>query len=240
MRMPVQIVTVRMEVIVDVEVLYAGNARMRINRPAHAADAHARQGEDAEQDEHDADGKFHRHGKPRRNDDPEHDDRTADRHDGDGVPDAPSGGDQRRPRHAALATDDCRNGDYVVGVGRMPHPQEEAEKKEGHDVQGSSSHCKSFKMAIPILSCVSPNANSHPPSAAFFENGEHAQAQRSERERMLQRASSEFARRMAIPSLLADWNHITFSLAVGGLVTSRPHQSLASSASEKDNFAQIT
>jgi hypothetical protein len=29
----------------------------------------------------------------------------------------------------------------VVGVGRMPHPEEEAEKQEGHDVQGGSGHC---------------------------------------------------------------------------------------------------
>ena len=148
-RMPVQIVAVGMEVIVDVEVMYAGNARMRIGRHARAAHAHACQGEDAEQDEHDADGKFHRHGEPRRNDDPEHDDCNADRHDGDGVPDAPSGADQRRACHAALATDDCCNGHYVVGVGRMPHPEEEAEKQEGHDVQGGSGHCARTKMAIP-------------------------------------------------------------------------------------------
>src|SRR6185369_1070814 len=52
-RMPVQVVAVRMEVIVDVGLMYTGNTRMRT--------AHACQGENAEQDEHDADGKFHRH-----------------------------------------------------------------------------------------------------------------------------------------------------------------------------------
>ena len=118
---------------------------MRMGRAARAA--HACQGENAEQDQHDADGKFHRHAEPRRNDDPEHDDCRADRHDRDGVPDAPGGADQRRARHAALAADDRRNGDHVVGVGRMPHPEEEAEKQEGHDVQGGFSHCALFKMA---------------------------------------------------------------------------------------------
>jgi hypothetical protein len=28
----------------------------------------------------------------------------------------------------------------MVGVGRMPHPEEEAEKQEGHDVEGGSGH----------------------------------------------------------------------------------------------------
>ena len=144
-RVPVQVVAVRMEVIVDVELMYAGSARMRMGRAARAG--HACQGENAEQDEHDADGKFHRHAEPRRNDDPEHDDCRADRDDRHGVPDAPSGADQRRARHAALATDDRCNGDHVVGVGRMPHPEEEAEKQEGHDVQGGLGHCARFKMA---------------------------------------------------------------------------------------------
>jgi hypothetical protein len=31
----------------------------------------------------------------------------------------------------------------------MPHPEEEAEKQEGHNVQGSSGHCARTKMAIP-------------------------------------------------------------------------------------------
>jgi len=62
---------------------------------------------------------------------------------------APSGADQRRARYAALAADDCRNSDHVVGVGRMPHPEEEAEKQEGHDVQGGSGHCARAKVIIP-------------------------------------------------------------------------------------------
>ena len=88
---------------------------------------------------------------------------AADRHDRKGVPDAPGGADQRRARHAALATDDRRNGDHVVGVGRMPHPEEEAEKQEGQDVQGGSGHCARTKMAIPgrYYAAFRPNANSH-------------------------------------------------------------------------------
>jgi len=37
----------------------------------------------------------------------------------------------------------------MVGVGRMPHPEEEAEKQEGHDVQGGSGHCACAKVVIP-------------------------------------------------------------------------------------------
>ena len=109
--------------------------------------AHAGQGENAKQDQHDADGKFHRHAEPRRNDDPEQDDCRTDCHDRDGVPDAPGGADQRRARHAALAADNRRNGDHMVGISCMPHPEEEPEKQEGHDVQGGSGHCARFKMA---------------------------------------------------------------------------------------------
>jgi hypothetical protein len=90
--------------------------------------AHPCQGENAEQDQYDADGELHRQTEPWRDDNLEHDDRHADRRDRDGMPDATGGADQRRARYAALATDDRRNGDHMVGVGRMPHPDEEAEK----------------------------------------------------------------------------------------------------------------
>ena len=138
-RVPVHVVAVRMQVIVEVERMSAGDARMGVGRADRLA--HPCQGENAEQDQHDADGELHRQTEPWRDDDLEHDDRHADRHDRDGVPDAPGGADQRRARHAALATDDRRNGDDMVGVGRMPHPDEEAEKQEGHKVQDGSGHC---------------------------------------------------------------------------------------------------
>ena len=125
----------------------AVGARMGVGRADRAP--HPCQGENAEQDQHDADREFHRQTEPRRNDDPEHDDRCTDRHDRDGVSYAPGGADQRRARHAALAADDRRDGDDVVGVGRMPHPEEEAEKQEGHDVQGGSGHCARAKVMIP-------------------------------------------------------------------------------------------
>jgi hypothetical protein len=37
--------------------------------------------------------------------------------------------------------------------GRMPHPEEEAEKQEGHDVQSGSGHCARAKLAIPGRLC---------------------------------------------------------------------------------------
>lgn len=102
--------------------------------------AHPRQGKNTEQDEHDAYGELHRQAEPWRDDDPEDDDRRTDRHDRDGMAYAPGGADQRRARHAALAADNRRNSYHVVGIGRVSHPKEEAEKQEGRDVQGSSAH----------------------------------------------------------------------------------------------------
>ena len=104
--------------------------------------------ENAKQDQHDADGEVHRQAELWRNDDPEHDDCRSDRHDRDSVPDAPGRADQHRARHAVLATDDRRNGNHVVGVGRMPHPEQEAENEERHDARGDSGHCARAMMAI--------------------------------------------------------------------------------------------
>jgi hypothetical protein len=38
----------------------------------------------------------------------------------------------------------------VIGVGRMPHPEEEAEKQKRHDVQGGFGHCLRASTAIPV------------------------------------------------------------------------------------------
>jgi hypothetical protein len=137
----------RMQVIVEVEHMTARDAGMRMGRADRAA--HACQGENPKQNQHDSDGEFHRHAEFWRNDDPEHDDRRTDRQDRNGVSDAPGGADQRRARHAVLATDDRRNSDHVVGVGCMPHPEEEAEKQKRQDIQGDFGHCARTKMAIP-------------------------------------------------------------------------------------------
>ncbi len=109
-RVLVHVVAVRMRVIVEVERMSTRDARMGVGGADRAA--HPCQGENTEQDQHDADGEFHRQTELWRDDDPEHDDRRADRHDRDGVPDAPGGADQRRAHHAALATDDRRNGAF--------------------------------------------------------------------------------------------------------------------------------
>ncbi|MCS3978785.1 hypothetical protein M2191_003468 [Bradyrhizobium japonicum] len=146
-RVPVHVIAVRMQVVMKIKRMSAADAGMDVSCADRAPDP--RQGENAEQDQHDADRKFHRQTKLRRDNDPEHDDRRTDRHDRDGVSYAPSGTDQRRARHAAFAADDRRDSDHMVGVGRMPHSEEEAEEQERQDIQGSSGHAHTLTWLSP-------------------------------------------------------------------------------------------
>jgi hypothetical protein len=41
----------------------------------------------------------------------------------------------------------------VIGVGRVPHPEKEAENQEGRDVQGGFGHCARAKMATLAVLC---------------------------------------------------------------------------------------
>ena len=58
MQVPVHIVAMRMQVIVKVKRMSARDAGMGVGRADRAA--HPCQGENAEQDQHDTDGEFHR------------------------------------------------------------------------------------------------------------------------------------------------------------------------------------
>jgi hypothetical protein len=136
--MLVHVVAMCMQVVMKIERMSFLSARMGAGRADRASDPG--QGENAEQDQHDADRKFHRQTESWWDDDPEQDDRRTDPHHRDGMSHAPGSADQCRARQATLAADDRRNSDHVVGVGRMSHPEEEAEKQEGRDVQGSSRH----------------------------------------------------------------------------------------------------
>src|SRR3954467_15638834 len=87
----------------------------------------ARQIEDAEQDEHQADGELHSEADARWNDDVEENDGSADTEDGDGVADAPQHTDRACLTNAALAADDGRNCDDVVGIRGMAHAENKAQ-----------------------------------------------------------------------------------------------------------------
>jgi len=122
----VRVVAVCMQVFMKIERMFAVGADMGVGCADSAPDSS--QGKNAKQDQHHADREFHGQTEPWRDDNPEYDDRRTNGHDRDSVSDAPSGANQRRTRYAALAADDRRNGDHVIGVGRMPHPEEKAKK----------------------------------------------------------------------------------------------------------------
>jgi hypothetical protein len=125
-RVPVRVVAMCMQVFMKIERMFAVGADMGVGCADSAPDSS--QGKNAKQDQHHADREFHGQTEPWRDDNPEYDDRRTNGHDRDSVSDAPSGANQRRTRYAALAADDRRNGDHVIGVGRMPHPEEKAKK----------------------------------------------------------------------------------------------------------------
>src|SRR5439155_11690793 len=83
---------------------------------------------------------LHRQADPRGDHDPEEDDRAADEDDGQGVTDAPQGADEGGAPDLALAAHDRGDGDHVVGIGGVPHPEEEAQEdhreERGHPPYG--------------------------------------------------------------------------------------------------------
>ena len=83
--------------------------------------------EDAEQDEHQADGQLHGETDARRNDDVEENDGRAHAEDGDGVADAPERSDHTCLADAPLAADDGGNGDDVVRVCGMAHAKDKSQ-----------------------------------------------------------------------------------------------------------------
>src|SRR6185503_5852652 len=76
----------------------------------------------------------------RRNDYTEQDDRPSHNCDRHRMPDAPQRTDQRRRSKFALAAYDRGDSDDVIGIGRMAHPEKEAqcdERKQRDHVRGS-------------------------------------------------------------------------------------------------------
>jgi hypothetical protein len=121
-QMHVDLRTVAMNVLVDEAVVYVP---MRVHdiivavvRRVAVCDAlrDACKVEDAEQDEHQADGQFHGETDARWNDHIEENDGSADTEDGDGVADAPEDANDSGLPDAALTTHDRGDSDDVVGI----------------------------------------------------------------------------------------------------------------------------
>src|ERR1700757_106988 len=97
--------------------------RMAVRDPLR----NARQVEDAEHDQHQTDGQFHGETDAWRNDHIEKNDGCADTEYGEGVPNAPKDANDSRLPDGALAADNGRNSDDVIGIGGVAHTQNKAE-----------------------------------------------------------------------------------------------------------------
>jgi len=87
--------------------------------------------ENAKQDQHEADSKFHGETDAGRDDKVEEDDGYADGDDGDGVAESPKGADQGRFGERTLAAHDGGYGDDVIGIGGMAHAEQETDGENG-------------------------------------------------------------------------------------------------------------
>src|SRR6185295_15229000 len=85
----------------------------------------------------------------RRNDDTEQDDRAAHEQDGQRVAHPPEHADGGRSAQGPLAADDGGHGNHVIGVGRVPHPEEEAE--EQHRAEAHAAHYPATTRPAPSL-----------------------------------------------------------------------------------------
>ena len=119
-----------MIVLVNVGVL-AGDVRMRGGEFFAEPLGDAGEVENAEKDEHEADGKLHGEAKARRDHEIEKDNGCAHDDDSDGVAEPPEGADEGGFGEGALAADDGGDGDDMVGIGSMAHAEEETDGENG-------------------------------------------------------------------------------------------------------------
>ena len=89
----------------------------------------AAQIEKAENDEHERDTEFQTHADAFGNDDAEQNDRAANNEQREAVTDSPKNSSECGFADLALSADDRRHGDDVIGIGRVAHAEEEAEKQ---------------------------------------------------------------------------------------------------------------
>ena len=120
----VHVIAVQMRVLVDGIVITVGGDIF------HRAKGCA-QIERAEQDQHKGDAEFQAHPEALRNHDAEEDDGSANDEQRQAVADAPENSGPGGAPDLALPANDGGNGDDMIGIGRVPHAEKEAEEQDG-------------------------------------------------------------------------------------------------------------
>lgn len=90
--------------------------------------------ENTEQDQHQADSQFHGETDARRDDDIEENNDSADTEDGDGVADPPKNANNPCLPDAALAADNRRDSDDVIGIRGVAHAEDKSKPDGCHKI----------------------------------------------------------------------------------------------------------
>src|SRR5271155_3786896 len=125
-RMSVSVITVTVRVRMSLP-RYSRPRRKRVGYPLK----HAGQVQDTQENQHQADGKFHRKTDARWNHPAEQDDSAAHQEDRERMTHTPKCANQRGVADLSISGNDGCNGDYVVGVGGVAHSEEEAQRDDG-------------------------------------------------------------------------------------------------------------
>ncbi len=129
LRLPVGVyMNVRMLVRLRERWLRVGGRKF-VADPAHGAG----EIQNAQQNQHQRDGKFQGQAEPRRNRKSKEDDGRSDHQNGDGVADSPEDADQPSAGNRLFPADDGGNRDHVIGIGGVAHPKKESDAKNEQD-----------------------------------------------------------------------------------------------------------
>ena len=101
--------------------------------PFDRAAENASEIQDAEQNQHEADGQFHAQAEARRDRELEQNDGRADGENRERVSQSPESADQSGVQHGAFAADDGGHGHDVIGIGGVPHPQKKSQQHDGEE-----------------------------------------------------------------------------------------------------------
>jgi hypothetical protein len=112
---------------VEMRVLSLLQGRNRFRYPAHDP----REIQSSQQNQHQADGKFHRETNSCRNHKPEQDDCRTNSENRDRVTQAPERANQRRLADASLTAHNGRYGDDMVRISRVAHAEKKTKRKDG-------------------------------------------------------------------------------------------------------------
>jgi len=106
---------------------YCSTRRKRVRNPLE----HAGQVKDTQENQHQSHGEFHGETDASWNNPAEQNDSASHQQDREGVAHAPQCTDHRSVADLSVPCDDGCNSDHMIGIGGMPHPEEEAERDDG-------------------------------------------------------------------------------------------------------------